>query len=73
VPWRIVDRVAAMLEVAARLRGGAEPVLTRYGAGVLAFSQTLDLSAVRRDLGYAPRIAIDDGIDRHAAWWRARR
>jgi nucleoside-diphosphate-sugar epimerase len=35
--------------------GHWEPPLTRYGAGTLAFGQTLDITAARRDLGYAPQ------------------
>lgn len=72
VPWRLVDNIARVLEFSARLRGGHEPVLTRYGAGVLAFSQTLDLTAIGNELGYRPEISQDQGIAQHAQWWLAR-
>jgi len=70
VPWPLVEVVARGLEIAARLGGGNEPPLTRYSAGVLAFSQTLDLSALRNELGWRPLVSIDEGIRRHARWWQ---
>jgi nucleoside-diphosphate-sugar epimerase len=70
VPWPIVSMLASGMEAVARLGDGKEPLLTRYSAGVLAFSQTLDISALRDDLGYQPKISISEGIRRHAAWWR---
>ncbi|WP_437879824.1 NAD-dependent epimerase/dehydratase family protein [Pseudomonas sp. LRF_L74] len=70
LPWPLVDALARGLEGIARLRGAGEPLLTRYGAGVLAFSQTLDLHAIRSELGYQPAVGVDEGIQRHAHWWR---
>ncbi|HWV16625.1 MAG TPA: NAD(P)-dependent oxidoreductase [Cellvibrio sp.] len=69
LPWWLVSSAARTLELAAKLGDGREPAITRYGAGVLAFSQTLDLSAIRRDLGYQPHISIAEGLQRHAAWF----
>jgi len=56
-------RVAETLERLWRtLRLPGEPPLTHYKVGVLSYSQTYDISAARRDLGYEPRVRIDDGI-----------
>ncbi|MFB4248375.1 NAD-dependent epimerase/dehydratase family protein [Pseudomonas idahonensis] len=71
LPWPLVHGVARLLELKARLGNGAEPLITRYGAGVLAFSQTLDISAIQRELGYHPVITQDQGIAQHAQWWLA--
>ncbi|MEB0079637.1 NAD(P)-dependent oxidoreductase [Pseudomonas sp. CCI3.2] len=71
LPWRAVDLIAQLVEASARLRGGSEPLLTRYGAGVLAFSQTLNISAIRDELGYDSVITQTEGITRHAQWWLA--
>ncbi|WP_339482006.1 MULTISPECIES: NAD-dependent epimerase/dehydratase family protein [unclassified Pseudomonas] len=71
LPWRLVDAVARVMELNAHLRSDGEPLLTRYGVGVLAFSQTLDLSAIRTELGYCPVITQDEGIRQHAQWWLA--
>jgi nucleoside-diphosphate-sugar epimerase len=68
LPWWLVSGIAQALEFSARATHGREPKITRYGAGVLAFSQTLDISAIRRDLGYEPKISIAEGMRRHAAW-----
>ena len=50
----------------------SEPRITLYGAGLLSFSQTLSISAARRELGYVPAISLDEGLDRFASWWRSR-
>jgi 2-alkyl-3-oxoalkanoate reductase len=51
-----------------RLR--AEPPLTRFVARELATSHWFEISAARRDLGYEPKVSIDDGLLRLAAWLR---
>ncbi|WP_349969950.1 NAD(P)-dependent oxidoreductase [Pseudomonas caspiana] len=71
LPWRLVDAVALAFETSARLRHSGEPLLTRYGAGVLAFSQTLNLDAIRNELGYRTVITQEQGIRQHAQWWLA--
>jgi nucleoside-diphosphate-sugar epimerase len=47
-----------------------EPPLTRYTVGVLANSQTLDISAARSMLGYSPRVNIADGLRAFGVWWK---
>lgn len=69
LPWRVVDMAARLFELHARMAQVQEPLLTRYSAGVLAFSQTLDISAITKELGYKPKISIDEGLRRHAAWY----
>lgn len=74
IPHHVLHALAHGLELVSYFRGGqSEPLMTRYSAGVLAFSQTLDLTAIRRDLGYAPHVSIEDGIKRHAAWHKGNR
>ena len=51
-----------------RLKG--EPQLTRYTVSLLAKTMTLDISAARRDLGYQPRISVDEGLERFVDWWK---
>lgn len=41
-----------------------EPTLTRYSVEILARTQTYDISAAKRDLGYAPRIPLSEAIER---------
>ncbi|MBY0231624.1 MAG: NAD-dependent epimerase/dehydratase family protein, partial [Gemmataceae bacterium] len=45
-----------------------EPPLTRFVARELATSHWFDIGAARRDLGYEPRVSIDEGMRRLAAW-----
>ena len=71
VPRMALNAMAATCEALACVTG-KDPVLTRYSAGVLSWSQTLDITAARQELGYAPRVSVRDGLKAYAAWWRAR-
>ena len=75
VPIRAALAVATLMEWASRIFTASrwEPPLTRYSAAVLAFSQTFDLTAARRDLGYAPAVGVREGIRQFAEWHRAQR
>ena len=48
----------------AALPGRPEPIATRYSLGVLAYSQTLDISRAARLLGWRPSISLDEGLMR---------
>lgn len=49
------------------LRG--EPPMTRFLAEELSTAHWFDISAARRDLGYAPRVSLDEGFSRLAAYF----
>jgi nucleoside-diphosphate-sugar epimerase len=69
VPRWVVLALAGVSEQMAKLRPGQpEPRLTRYGVGLLAWSQTLAIDAARQELGYAPQVSIDEGLARYARW-----
>jgi nucleoside-diphosphate-sugar epimerase len=73
VPWPLVSAGARVLEALYAVAGGGrEPPITRYSAGVLAFHQTLDIGALRSELGYQPLVGVEEGVRRHARWWRER-
>ncbi|RUT86939.1 NAD(P)-dependent oxidoreductase, partial [Mesorhizobium sp. USDA-HM6] len=56
---------AGLMEaVALRLPGRPEPPVTRYGLGLFAYVQSLDLSKAKRVLGWAPKISFEEGLDR---------
>lgn len=56
-------RAARVLEAVWRgLRLPGEPPITTYTAGILGLSQTYDISAARRDLGYEPSVTLAEGI-----------
>lgn len=46
------------------LRLKSDPPLSRFVLEQLAVSHWYDLSAARRDLGYEPRVSIDEGLER---------
>ena len=70
VPRNVAVAIAGIAERIAQLRPRRpEPRLTRYGVGVLGYSQTLDIARARLELGYAPEMSLDQGIERYARWW----
>ncbi|MEK0315620.1 NAD-dependent epimerase/dehydratase family protein [Cohnella sp. 56] len=75
VPLKAALAAGSLMERAYRIAPflGPEPPFTRYTVALLAYSQTLDIGAARRTLGYAPRVSIDEGLRRFAAWWKESR
>lgn len=69
VPRSVGMLLAAGLEAAQRLRPQEEPRLTRYAVEVLSATMTLDISLARHELGYAPRVRMEQGIQRFVRWW----
>jgi nucleoside-diphosphate-sugar epimerase len=58
-------RLATALEWTSRyVLMGREPLLTRYSVCVLGVSRTLNIEAARRDLGYRPRVSLDEAMRR---------
>jgi nucleoside-diphosphate-sugar epimerase len=68
VPFRVALAAGAACEVLWKAtRRRSEPPITRFLARQQATDHWFDLTAARRDLGYAPRVAPDDGFRRLAA------
>ena len=62
---RVATLVGHLLELAwSLLRLEGEPPLTAFVAGQLATAHWYDLTAARRDLGFAPRIRTEEGLER---------
>lgn len=62
-------RIAAVFESVYRLLGiRSEPPLTRFQANAMALDHWFDISAVKRDLGYAPIVSTEEGLQRLAGW-----
>ena len=72
VPSWVAYALGATLEALHFLfRLDREPLMTRFAASELSHAQWFNISAARRDLGYAPRIGIDEGIERVANAFKA--
>lgn len=64
--------LASVLEGVFRvLPGQPEPPLTRYTLSTIAYSQTLDLTRAKAELGYVPLVSLDEALVRAAADRRA--
>ncbi len=71
ISYKTADALARIFELLFRvLPGMPEPPLTRYSVSLLANSTTLDISAARNDLGYKPRIAVEEGFVKFINWWK---
>ncbi|MEP2784763.1 MAG: NAD(P)-dependent oxidoreductase [Pseudoruegeria sp.] len=56
---------ARMAETVALIRPDPrEPIVTRYGLGLFAFEQSLDISRARDALGWIPQVRFADGLER---------
>src|SRR5204863_7739298 len=68
--WRKMPLLPAMLAaglaetVAQLLPGRPEPPVTRYGLGLFAYAQSLDIAKAGRILGWAPKVSFEEGLDR---------
>ncbi|MGD0665591.1 MAG: NAD(P)-dependent oxidoreductase [Rhabdochlamydiaceae bacterium] len=67
VPYLLAYGAALFSEFKGRMTH-QEPLLTRYGVGVMAYSQTLSIEKAKRELKYDPNTTIKEGIKRYAEW-----
>ncbi len=71
VPAWLAYGLGASLEAAhALFKIDREPLMTRFAASELSHAQWFDISAARRELGYAPTVSIDEGLGRLQHWCR---
>lgn len=63
---RLAGRVLEGLYWALRLPG--EPPMTHFVASQLSTAHWYDISAARRDLGYQPKVSMEEGLRRTAEW-----
>lgn len=63
LPAGLVIGAARLLEAAhSILPGYPEPKITAYSAGILAYSQTLNITKAAQQLNWAPRINFNEGL-----------
>lgn len=69
VPLWLATTAAWLVEfVHRRVLGGKTPPITLYSVNVLSRSRTLSIEAIRKDLGYFPRISMEEGLRRMIAF-----
>ena len=73
IPRKMAWMVGALLEFFYKLfRIRGEPQMTRFLADELATAHWFDIRAARKDLGYAPAVSIEEGLQRLEQWLRNR-
>ncbi len=71
LPYPIAYTLATAMEwIYKYLLPDQEPPLTRYTLGLLAFSQTLDITSAKIKLGYEPRISMEQGLNEIVRCWK---
>jgi nucleoside-diphosphate-sugar epimerase len=72
VPKSVAVAAAGVFEGVWRaLQLQSEPPLTRFLVSQLTTAHWFDIGAARRELGWAPRVKLEDGMERLAQWVRA--
>ena len=70
ISYRKAHAAGAILEAAySLLRIHREPLMTRFLALQLGKDHYFDISAARRDLGYAPRVSLGEAVGRTVESW----
>jgi len=64
VNYQFIYGVAKFYEIIASRLSLAEPGITCYGVGLLATTQTLNVDAAKKELGYQPLYSLNYGIER---------
>jgi len=68
IPYPVLIGVAGLLESISKLGLTKEPLVTKYGVGVISNSQTLDISSAKEILGYIPIYTIKEGLKNYAKY-----
>jgi nucleoside-diphosphate-sugar epimerase len=67
IPTSVAMAAASCFELISRIVGSdREPRLTRFVVREMSTSHWFDIGAARRDLGYEPKVSIDEGMRRLA-------
>ena len=72
MPAPVAVALGAVVESAHEvLRRPGEPRLTRFLAEELSTSHWFDIGAAGRELGFAPRVSVEEGLQRLGVWLRS--
>jgi nucleoside-diphosphate-sugar epimerase len=71
LPFPLIFGISLISELICKLLPfDREPALTRYTTGLLAKSQTLDISKARDMLKYKPKVSLAEGRNLTIKWWK---
>jgi len=71
LPYSLMFIISYISEFLCRiLPFGREPALTRYTTGLLAKSQTLDITKAKNMLKYKPKVSLTEGRNLTIKWWK---
>ncbi len=71
VSYKTADAAATAIEfVYSLIPYSPEPPLTRLTVSMLAHSTSLDISAAKNELGYQPKVSVEEGVERFLNWWK---
>ena len=71
VSHRTASAAASVLEfIYSLIPSSPEPPLTRVSVSMMANSTTLDISAARNELGYQPKVSVEEGVQKFLKWWK---
>lgn len=74
LPFGMAYHLGQAMELAwDRLRLPGRPLISRVAVELLGTNQRFDTTHLRNHLAWTPRIAIEEGIARSAAWWKQER
>ena len=69
ISYPIAKLMAQLMEFRSKMTNFKEPTLTIYGVKTLAKSFTMDISAAKTYLHYAPEVSIEAAIDEFVTWY----
>ena len=71
ISYRMAWTIGAMMEFFYRtFKLSGEPPMTRFLADAVAKSHWFDISAAKRDLGYTPKVSVEEGLRRLEDWFK---
>lgn len=71
ISYRTANAIASMLElIYTVIPTHPEPPLTRISVSMMANNTTLDISAAKNELGYQPKVSVEEGVQRFLSWWK---
>ena len=68
ISYRVALFVASIMEWYSNYISKKEPVLTKYGIGILAKSMTLNIDKARQTIGYVPIQTTLEGVEEYIEW-----